>query len=1133
MRRYALLLLLALPAAAAAQPFLLQPPDLGEAMSRLHRLPRREPPTTERELEQTVVVPERPGQNLVAWFPFDWRYVDVPAPDGGKGGLRLYYYRSAEAQARRALPAIRSAYARLVAEFAYSPTRRIPYILYGTQREFQTSNVFQVSESVLGVTSPLDLKMAVPWFGDHSRFLEVSTHEMVHQFTIQKLTDAAGGDPYASNIQRLPLWFIEGIAEYYTKGGIDPETDEYLRDLVWNPEPSRRYQVLAFAEDRIRGYIPTYKLGQARIAFIAESYGREKIQALMENAELLGDPQGGRDGRGFDALVRRVLGEPIEQVDARWRAWLKRRYFAEYGRVRQDLPLVRELKGLQGEPEAFVATPDGQAILVRTLDRERGHARLWLADLRNPKGAVTVAEDDEPGSESLHPVDYGIMALADGLMAWSAQAGSGDVLTVQRWRRDTKGKLPRLVLGEKRRLEVRTPAGGTFVRIADPTFSPDRAELAFVGVAADGQQDLWVVPVAGGTARRLTDDAFAKRDLAWGADGLYLASDATDHGRYNLFRVDPASGARTRLTTWAADDRHPRPLPASLPARPVEGTAGSPKPAGATTGQPAGSAEGTTGQAQRSAGGTTGQPTGSAEGATGQAQRSAEGTTGQAQRSAEGTTGQIVFSTTAFGKADLAVLEQGAVRPLTDFTTALTWPALAPSGRGLLAITFHGGLFRLVEVPKVAWLAEPAVAVAPPAGAVLPVPEADLPATSVAYQPLDLSNWRPEAGILYGGGSAGGVAGRAAILFDDFLRDQALLVDLALLGSLDYSQALVLYQNRSRRTAWSLGAFHFVQLQVDRADPDLEYFQRDFGVAGALTFPIDRYRRFEVGLTLGGVERYCLTDFGGTSLIACGGYSDRLFEPPPPTPAERTAAWRAENGGVHPIVTPVLRYGLDTVRYDQLTGPLDGGAVLLEVGGGWLPDLGSAHGFVRAELARWWQLAGRANIMLRVAGAGAFSPNEVGRRWERSWWVSSADNLRGYYPFEDSYLVGRNYYVANLELQVPLDAVVRLFFFDQIEGVAALDFGGVFDRAESRPQQFRFSDGTCLFATTRAPDACIERGAWDSRTLTGVLGVNVLLGPILLRLHFGHPYDIGGMRTPALRRGENWVTNLTLRYSFF
>ncbi len=59
------------------------------------------------------------------------------------------------------------------------------------------------------------------------------------------------------------------------------------------------------------------------------------------------------------------------------------------------------------------------------------------------------------------------------------------------------------------------------------------------------------------------------------------------------------------------------------------------------------------------------------------------------------------------------------------------------------------------------------------------------------------------------------------------------------------------------------------------------------------------------------------------------------------------------------------------------------------------------------------------------------------------------------------------------------------------------------------------------------------RVAWGARTLTGVLGVNAVLGPLLLRLHFGHPFDIGGRVTPALAFGDRWVTNFTLRWLFF
>ncbi|WP_242394371.1 hypothetical protein [Anaeromyxobacter oryzisoli] len=1044
MRRHLFALwVLLLPFASAAQGFQLRPPSIGEAIDTMRRLEARQ---VERkpagDLDQVFVVPERAGQNQVAWYEFDWSFVDAPPPGGGKGGIRLYFYRSEAAQARKALPAIESAYARLVEAFHYNPTKRIPYILYATQREFQTQNVFQVTESVLGVTSPQDLKMTVPYFGDHSRFIEVSTHEMVHQFTIQKLLDQAGAEDVASPIDLLPLWFIEGIAEYYSKGGIDVETDLYLRDLVWNPDPQRHYEIVPFAEDRLRGYIPTYKLGQARVAFIAEEYGHEKIQGFLENAYLLGDGgSGGGSPRSFNALVRRVLNEPVEQVDARWRAWLKRRYYPEYMRARQDLPNLREIRRLPSEPESFGASPDGTLLLLRGIDRERGRARLYLLDTRNPSAAVEIASDNVPGVESLHPIDYAVTAVAEGVLAFSAQSGIGDRLYVQRFQhRYQEGRKPRFRLEERRPIDVRPPDGGAFVQIAYPAFSPDATQLAFVGVAGDGQQDIYVVPVTGGAARRLTRDGYAERDLAWGRDGIYCASDATDHGRTNLFRVDPATGAIVRLTTAPTIDRHPHP---------------------------------------------------------------------QAD-------GSVLYSSDAGGKPDLWLLKDGKAQQVTDFATGLVNPNPSPKGRGVFASTFYGGFFKLVEVPKVAWLEGQATPIVPPAGDVLPIPQDDFPASPKPYEALSARNWRPEAGFVYGGGAGSSVAGRAAILFADLLRDHILFVDLSVWGSFTYTQALVLFENRSRRNGWALGGYHFVQEQLDRLDPNLAYYQRDFGVVGSYRHPIDRFRRVELELTLGAIQRYCLTDFTGDVFISCAGVSNT--SPAYGTPDVASGRWREQNGGLNFTTNPVVRFGYDSIRFDPYTGPLTGSSALLELGGGWLPERSAIHGFARTDLERYFQLIGRSNLSLRLAAATTFAPDERGRVWDRSWWLSSADNLRGFTPGDIAFLIGQHYYVANLELQFPLDALVHLLIFDYLEGVAAFDFGGVFNHFASRKD---------------ANGVVISNGAWESRTLTGVLGLNVLFGPILLRIHFGHPFRIGGVDTPALVNHDSWVTNVTLRYFFF
>jgi hypothetical protein len=632
------------------------------------------------------------------------------------------------------------------------------------------------------------------------------------------------------------------------------------------------------------------------------------------------------------------------------------------------------------------------------------------------------------------------------VLAFSAQSGPTDALYVVPFKhRPPKGaQAPQISLGGRRRLTVKHPEGRRFIEISDPTFSPDGKEIAFTALTDVGQLDIYAISVKGGTARQITNDAYAEHDLAWASDGIYCSSDATDHGLYNLFRIDPATGARTRLTTGNWNDRHPSPQ----------------------------------------------------------------------------SDGSVLYSSDATGKTDLYQLKGGETRKLSDFATGLYSPATAPQARGIWAGTFYRGRWRIVEVPRVAWLEEPAVAVAAPAGPVFPIPQEDFPDQTPSYNAYSAGNWRPEAGIVYGGGASNAVAGRAAVLFSDILRDRVLYVDLAIYGSFDLTQALVLFENRASKNAYVLGAFHFVQQQLDKQDPNLQFLQRDFGAVGTLRFPIDRFRRFETELSLGAVERYCLTDFNIDRTVICGGARST-------SPAAQ--GWDKRNSGVNPQIGPTLRYGYDTVRYDPATGPLAGGSMLFEVGGNYLPWRRAVSGFARTDLAHWWQIAGRANFSLRGALGTSFAPDDNSRTWARSWWLTSADNLRGYYPLDLPYLIGQHYYVVNAELQLPLDPIIRLAIFDYIEGVAAMDFGGVFNNFERRSGCSPKND-VCADGNRVTPN---DLGAWDVRTLTGVLGVNVLFGPLLLRVHFGHPISIGGIRTPAIQSDTSWVTNITLRYFFF
>ncbi|MET0403950.1 MAG: tolB protein precursor protein, partial [Cystobacter sp.] len=209
----------------------------------------------------------------------------MPEPDGGtadagpayaqslgdkSGGVRFYFYENERDVAQYAAPQLEDAYRYLVGRFKFVPTQTFPYILYSSYQEFLQTNVTPVSEGTLGVTSTQgNLELTLPYLGDHRQFGEISSHEMAHQFTIQKVRfladrEKVGGDP----LNGIPLWFIEGLAEFYAKGGLDPEGEMMVRDLLVNPDLARGYAFLDFWSPGPYGFLWIYKVGQARCQFL-------------------------------------------------------------------------------------------------------------------------------------------------------------------------------------------------------------------------------------------------------------------------------------------------------------------------------------------------------------------------------------------------------------------------------------------------------------------------------------------------------------------------------------------------------------------------------------------------------------------------------------------------------------------------------------------------------------------------------------------------------------------------------------------------------------------------------------------------------------------------------------------------
>jgi len=387
---------------------------------------------------QVYVVPRRPGQSVVREIPHQWEHIDllVDAPIQGApaGGVRLLFYDSERATAEVAAARIEEAYRELAAEFGFTPPVRFPFVLYSSYQEFLRTNLFPIQEGVLGVTSPTGLEVTLPYFGDHARFAEVARHELAHQFTIQKIREASrGAHTWGDPMAAMPLWFVEGLAEYHAHGRrLDDETRATLTDLVVNPDPMRGYALPAFFDDTPWSVLGTYALGQARCAFLEATYGAGTTQRVLERSpELVGSI--GHAGASFEHLLQRITGDDPVVMAARFDTCLKRQLLPGWLEGGLDPGLTRPFVRLDGLADSLDAAPDGRVLLYRSMERSTGRFRLVLVDPRDPGHSRRVARDQEPGAESLHPVDPRSYDLGAQALVYVAERRGRDVIHWRGW----------------------------------------------------------------------------------------------------------------------------------------------------------------------------------------------------------------------------------------------------------------------------------------------------------------------------------------------------------------------------------------------------------------------------------------------------------------------------------------------------------------------------------------------------------------------------------------------------------------------------------------------------------------------------------------------------------------------------
>ena len=467
------------------------------------------------------------GRNKVQYTNFDWQVLRTKH-------FNIYYYREMEELAHRGAAYAEEAYTALEQKFNHSIQERIPLVFYSSHLHFQQTNTTPgfIPEGVGGFFEFLKGRVVIPSDGSLPRFAHVIRHELVHVFTHSKVNRILLD--YRVPPDRFPpLWFTEGLAEYWSTEW-DTQADMIVRDAVL-----KNYVLGLEDMYRIRGSFLMYKLGQRACQEIGARYGEEKLYLLLENMWMSQD---------FSEVFERTVGKTFEEFDHDWLYGLRKEYYPKL--ADEDLPsgVARSIveDGFNAKPTLTVRNGRREVYYIGNL---LGYTSIYRVDPddKEPKPDLVVEGERTHAFEAFHPFQSKLSISGDHLLAFVTKAGETDALHIYDLNED----------------ELQTSLSfKDLVVIGSPSWSPDGESLAFSSVDVSGNHDLYIYRMDDASLTQLTHDIYDDRDPEWSPDGMSIvfSSDRTiygEDGTHNIFMIDVRTGNIEYVTAGRASDMSP------------------------------------------------------------------------------------------------------------------------------------------------------------------------------------------------------------------------------------------------------------------------------------------------------------------------------------------------------------------------------------------------------------------------------------------------------------------------------------------------------------------------------------------------------------------------------------------------
>ena len=463
------------------------------------------------------------GRNKVQWEQFHFKVLKTAHFD-------IYYYdREADVINDVGRMAERW-YERLSRVFNHSFNRK-PIVVYANAADFHqtTTTPELIGEGTGGFTDPFMNRVVLPLTGDYAENDHVLGHEIVHVFQFD-VASSMVNNRRRFNLEMMPLWLVEGMAEYLSKGRYDALTAMWIRDATIHDRLPDLRKIT-----RDPRYFP-YRYGEALMAYIGGRFGDDAVIRYFLDAGL-SNPE---------TAFERALGINAKQLFTDWQESARELYNPVIQERAANLgpPLIGGLhkKGARGILNVGPAySPDGRYVAFLST-REIFDIDLYLADASTGKVLRRLASADrDPHFEALRFIDSAGAWAPDSKRLAFVVFEKGDnyigVVDIDTGRIDN----------------IRVPGVDAINNVA---WSPDGHSIAISGQET-GASDLFVYDLDSKQVRRLTNDKFADLQPAWSPDGRTIAF-VTDRGEdasleqlrftgQRIATIDAATGGNIRV----------------------------------------------------------------------------------------------------------------------------------------------------------------------------------------------------------------------------------------------------------------------------------------------------------------------------------------------------------------------------------------------------------------------------------------------------------------------------------------------------------------------------------------------------------------------------------------------------------